>query len=273
MVPAVLGALIAVNSAAVVPHAGAELSRVGKSGVRAPVVTRTVLLVGDSVPQVLSAELADAAATRGYVVIRATAGGCPATAVQKVYSSGARFKTNGCPKVARDQDAKVAKFRPALVIWWSRYEVAPRLGHDGKILPLGSKAYWRAQKASFRRRVRALTKHGARVVAVQIERPGRALAERNPSEEGFLVGQTLLHRRDVVDAWNAFLASHKGPKVFSMSIDGLVCHDAAAACDDRLPNGETARPDGIHYSDTAASHLASQVFDAALRIAQLEPAS
>jgi hypothetical protein len=158
------------------------------------------------------------------------------------------------------------------VIWWSRYEVAPRLGADGKVLPLGSRAYWRAQQASFDERVRALTKGGARLVAVQIERPGRALAARNPSERGFLVGQTLLHRRDVVNRWNAFLASHKGPKVFSISIDALVCHDAANACDDTLPNGEPARPDGIHYSHAAAIPLAAQIFKATLRIAQLEPA-
>jgi peptidoglycan/LPS O-acetylase OafA/YrhL len=265
LLPAVLGTLIAINSAVVVPHAGAELPTVTKAGARAAAVTKTVILVGDSVPQVVSEEFAEAAGKHGYVVIGATAGGCPATAVEKVHSSGASFKRNSCPKVAADQDAKVERYRPALVIWWSRYEVAPRLGPDGKVLPLGSKAYWRAQQASFDERVRALTRRGARLVAVQIERPGRALAARNPSETAFLVGQTLLHRRDVVNAWNAFLASHTGPKVFSISIDALVCHDAGNACDDTLPNGEPARPDGIHYSDTAMRLLGSQIFEAAWR--------
>ena len=155
---------------------------------------------------------------------------------------------------SRTQDIK--KYRPALVIWWSRYEVGPRLGPDGKVLPLGSRAYWRAQQASFEERARALTKRGARLVTVQIEPPGPALAARNPSEKYFLVGQTLLHRPDVVNAWNAFLASHKGPTVFSISIDHLVCHDAKSPCDDTLPNGETARPDGVHYSTAAQRVLA-----------------
>jgi len=68
-----------------------------------------------------------------------------------------------------------------------------------------------------------------------------------------------------VNAWNAFLASHNGPKVFSISIESLVCHDAANACDDTLPSGEPARPDGIHYSDTAMRLLGSQIFEPAWR--------
>jgi peptidoglycan/LPS O-acetylase OafA/YrhL len=271
LLPAVLATLIAINVSVVVPHAGAEFSPVTRPGARAAQVTRTVILVGDSVPQVLGEKFAEAAARYEYVVIRATSGGCPATGVEKVYSSGKRFKTNGCPKIAREQDRTIDKYRPALVIWWSRYEVAPRLGRDGKVSALGSRAYWRAQQASFNQRARALTRRGARLVAVQIERPGRALAARNPSESGFLVGQTLLHRWDIVNVWNGFLARHKGPRVFSISIGGLVCHDTRNPCDDRLPNGRPARPDGVHYSDAAGLRVASTVLATALRIARLEP--
>jgi peptidoglycan/LPS O-acetylase OafA/YrhL len=269
LLPAVLVTLIAINTAVVVPHAGAEIRPVSMTGATGPAVTRTVILVGDSVPQGLAQEFADAAAKRDYVVISATAGGCPATTVSKVFSSGERQKRSNCPKVAIEQDAKVERFRPALVIWWSRYELAPRPGPDGKVLPLGSRAYRRAQQASFEQRTRALTKLGARLVTVQIERPGRRLAERNPPEKAFLVGQTLLHRRDVVNAWNAFLARHKGPKVFSISIDRLVCHDGRNACNDTLPNGETARPDGVHYSERAGPRVASYVLGTALRVAGL----
>ena len=269
--PAVLGALIVLNTAVVVPRAGAELTSPTRSSGDRPRLTKTVILVGDSVPQALGDEFAQAARRRGYVVIRATAGGCPATAASKAYSSGARFENNTCPEVAREQDAKIKAYRPALVIWWSRYEIAPRLASNGKLLPLGSKAYWRAQRASFTKRALALTRRGARLVTVQIEPPGRALAVRNPSEEAFLVGQTLLRRSDIVKAWNAFLARHKGPKVFSISIDRRVCRDAKSPCDDRLPNGVTARPDGVHYSETAGRRLASQILQAAWRIAGLMP--
>jgi len=237
-----------------------------------PAVTKTVLVVGDSVPKSFVTEFAEIAAKRGYVVVGAARGGCPATGVGKVFSSGKRWK-NACRHVVDNQDAGIEKYRPALVIWWSRYEIASRLGSDGKVLPLGSRAYFRAQEASFAERVRALTRLGARLVTVQIEPPGRDLAVRNPAEKYFLVGRTLLHRRDVVKGWNTFLARHRGPTVFSISIDRLVCRDAGSPCDDRLPGGEYARPDGVHYSDTAQRLLAPQIFEKAWRAAQLASAS
>jgi hypothetical protein len=263
---AVVGILIAVGAVAV-SGAGGRLAPSANTG-DAP-VTKTVLLVGDSVPTAFADEFADAAAKHDYLVVSATKPGCPATAVRKVYSSGAEFKRNTCPPMIGVQDRMIDGYRPALVIWWSRYELAPRLGPDGKVLTLGSRAYRRAQQTSFEQRAQALTRLGARLVTVQIERPGRRLAERNPSEKAFLVGQTLLHRRDVVDAWNAFLARHTGPKVFSISIDRLVCHDTRNACNDNLPNGETARPDGVHYSDEAQRLLAPPIFEAAWRVARV----
>jgi len=272
LLPAVLCALIAINTSVVVPHAGAEIAPPTRQGARVAAVTKTVILVGDSVPQELSREFADAAAKRGYVGVRATSGGCPATAVDKVFSSGERVETSNCSRVAIKQDAKVKVYRPALVIWWSRYEIATRLGPDGKVLPLGSRAYFQAQKASFDKRVRALTRLGALLVTVQIEPPGPALAARNPEEKYFLVGQTLLHRSDVVKGWNALLARHKGPTVFSISIDRLVCRDAKSPCDDRLPNGETARPDGVHYSERVGPRLASQILEQVWRVARLDSA-
>lgn len=269
--PAALVALMAINVSVVVPHAGAEITAPPtKPAAPAPRVTKTVILVGDSVPQALSDEFADAAAKHHYVVIRATAGGCPATGVTKAYSTGERFEPDACPRIAKLQDVKIKKFRPALVIWWSRYELAPRLGPDGKLLSLGSSAYWRAQRASFEERARALTKRGARLVTVQIERPGPALGVRNPEEKDFLVGQTLLHRPDLVRTWNTFLAGHKGPKIFSVSIDRFVCHDAGIPCDDSLRNGESARPDGVHYSDRAGRPIATRILETALRLTRLE---
>jgi hypothetical protein len=271
VLPPAVGTLMAialVAIAVVASVAGADASPLTKTQV--PAVTKSVLLVGDSVPKMFANDFAQAAAEHGYGLVSAARGGCPATGVAKVFSSGKRWKKHTCsPRVVIEQDAMVAKYRPALVIWWSRYELAPRNGPDGKVLPLGSRAYLRAQEASFDKRVSALTRLGARLVTVQIEPPGRDLAVRNPLEKHFLVGQTLLHRRDVVNAWNAFLASHKGPMVFSISIKHLVCRDARSPCDDRLANGESARPDGVHYSETAQHLLAPLIFEEAWRVSQL----
>ena len=73
-----LGALVLVDWIAVVPRAGAVIGN----------VTKTILLVGDSVPQRLAPALAAAAARDGYVVVSATRGSCPATGVAVVGSDG-----------------------------------------------------------------------------------------------------------------------------------------------------------------------------------------
>src|SRR5205823_6079873 len=73
-VPLALGALFAISSTLVVPRAGAVVGP----------VTRTIVLVGDSVPQRLEPDLARAATPYGYVVVSATRGSCPATGVAVV---------------------------------------------------------------------------------------------------------------------------------------------------------------------------------------------
>ena len=237
-----------------------------------PAVTKTVLVVGDSVAKLSSPYFAAEAAKEGYSLVTAAWPGCPATGVPKVYSDGTHPKRTCAPFVANTQDAMVQQYRPALVIWWSRYELGPRMGASGKMLRLGSKAWFRAQETSFNERVAALTKLGARLVTVQIEPPGPDLAVRNPGEHYFLVGHTLLHRQDVVNGWNAFLAGHRGPNVFSVSIRHLVCHDNTVPCNDSLPNGQPARPDGIHYSPQALQLLGPRIFAKIWRVAGLPSA-
>ena len=86
----VLTALFFVNQNVVVPHAGAALGR----------TTKTIVLVGDSVPQRLAPELSSAAARHGYVVISATRGSCPATGVALVNALGKPWGPG--PKCATD---------------------------------------------------------------------------------------------------------------------------------------------------------------------------
>jgi peptidoglycan/LPS O-acetylase OafA/YrhL len=259
--PVTLGLLVVVNSLLVVPQAGAVSGD----------VTRTILLVGDSVPQRLAVEFSRAAAPKGYVVMSATRGSCPATGVEVVDAEGRPTGAGlTCPQVVpKKQDAAVRTFRPALVIWWSRYEIADRLAANGKPLRVGSAAYWRAQEASFATRIAALTKFGARVVAVQIERSGRGMLTRcTPTKCGPLL-RRLLDRTDLQDTWNAFLASRRFPNVRAISINRFVCHDSASPCDDRLRDGSPARPDGTHYASTAGVAVAQRIVSAALRAAGL----
>jgi peptidoglycan/LPS O-acetylase OafA/YrhL len=257
----VLLALFAVNTSLVVPRAGASIGR----------VTRTIVLVGDSVPQRLAPELARAAARYGYVVIPATRGSCPATGVAVVDAAGRPFGagTVCAHDVPARQDRAVAAYRPALVIWWSRYELADRVDAHGRPVRFDSPAYWRLQERAFAVRTAALTRRGAIVVAVQVERSGLGMATRcTPTKCGPLL-RRLVDATAAQDRWNAFLASHVRGRIRSISIEDVVCHDHVSPCNDRLPDGTLARPDGTHYSAEAAPAVARAVIDRALAVAGL----
>ncbi len=257
VVALLLGAMFLINSSVVLPRAGAATG----TG-----VTRTIVLVGDSVPQRLSPDLATAAARLGYVVISATRGSCPATGVAVVGSTGKPWGagTACATDVPARQDAAVAKYRPALVIWWSRYELADRVDAHGRPVPFDSPQYWALQRQAFARRTAALTRYGATVVAVQIERSGLGMATRcTPTRCGPFL-ERLLKATGAQDTWNAFLASHTAGSVRSISIQSLVCRNAASPCDDRLPDGSLARPDGTHYAPETAPTVARAVIDRSL---------
>jgi peptidoglycan/LPS O-acetylase OafA/YrhL len=259
--PVTLGVLLAVNTLLVVPHAGAAEGN----------TTRTIVLVGDSVPQQLAMEFSRAAARKGYVAILATRGGCPATGVMVVDTRGrATGEGDACPRlVARRQDYVARRFRPALVIWWSRYEIADRLAPDGTRLTAGAAAYWRAQRRSFAARIAALTRFGAEVVTVQIERSGKGMLTRCTTTRCGPFLHRLIYRTDLRDTWNAFLARDHGRSVHSISIDRFVCRDAASPCNDRLADGSLARPDGTHYSARASAAVARRIVTQALHAAGL----
>ena len=261
IVPLVLGAFFLINSSLVQPRAGAAIGR----------VTRTVVLVGDSVPQRLSPYLARAAAHHGYIVISATRGSCPATGVAVVGRTGKPWGAGVmcATEVPARQDAAVAKYRPALVIWWSRYELADRVDKAGDPVRFDSPTYWALQKQAFAMRTAALTRYGATVVAVQIERSGLGMSTRcTPARCGPFL-ERLIHATAAQDTWNAFLASHTSGAVRSISIQRLVCKNAKSPCNDRQPDGSLARPDGTHYAAAVAPFIAQAVIDRALAAAHL----
>jgi peptidoglycan/LPS O-acetylase OafA/YrhL len=256
VVPLTLCALFLINSSLVQPRAGAAIGR----------VTRTIVLVGDSVPQRLAPYLARAAAPYGYVVVSATRGSCPATGVAVVDQTGKPWGagTTCATDVPARQDAAIARYRPALVIWWSRYEVADRVDAAGNPVPFATPAYWALQKQAFATRTEALTRLGATVVAVQIERSGLGMSTRcTPTKCGPFL-ERLIKATAAQDYWNAFLASHTSGAVRSISIQNVVCRDAASPCNDRLPDGSLARPDGTHYAPAAAPRVAQAVIERAL---------
>ena len=178
------------------------------TGRGARATTKTIVLVGDSVPQRLAPELSRAAAA-GYVVISATRG-----AVRRPASrSSTRRQARGGP---------ARRARPT----------CPAPGRGGRGVPAGARHLVEPLRArrpgrrprpvrsafgspptglcSGRRspRTAALTRRGAIVVAVQIERSGLGIATRcTPRRCGPFL-RRLAHDTAAQDIWNSFLASH-----------------------------------------------------------------
>jgi hypothetical protein len=155
------------------------------------------------------------------------------------------------------------------VIWWSRYELADRIDAHGRPVRFASPGYWKLQERAFASRAAALTRRGATLVAVQIERSGVGMGTRcTPHACGPFL-RRLTTATDAQNRWNAFLASHLTGKVRSISIEALFCHDARTPCNDRLPDGTLARPDGTHYSAEAGPAVAQAVIARSLGAADL----
>ena len=111
------------------------------------------------------------------------------------------------------QDAAIARYRPALVIWWSRYELADRVDTHGRPVRFASRAYWKLQEQAFATRTAALTRDGAIVVAVQVERSGLGMATRcTPQQRGPFL-RRLITATAARDTWNVFLGSHRTGRV------------------------------------------------------------
>ncbi|MEQ1417460.1 hypothetical protein, partial [Salmonella enterica] len=60
-------------------------------------------------------------------------------------------------EVPAAQDEAVAQAQPDVVVWWSRYELADRIGPDGARLVAGTPAFWAAQRADLRAAADRLT--------------------------------------------------------------------------------------------------------------------
>lgn len=238
----------------------------------------TVVVVGDSVIRRLLPAIAPAGEQRGVTVLGAARGGCPAIGVVALDGYGMPIAEGRCGRtVPAEQKRVIEEADPGLVIWWSRYELADRLGPDGERLHAGTGAFWKAQRTDLARAIDRLTANGAHLVLVETDRIGVGLGSRcTPGScDPFLV--RLRDKNDLREKWNEILRerAQSDPRVDVISMDDLYCRDEVNPCDDRLPiaaHGEhsapngagVARPDGSHFSKAAMPAVADELLDRAL---------
>lgn len=231
-------------------------------------LTKTILLVGDSVPSRMSAYLQAAAKTQGWTVVNGAKGSCGAAANALVNPDGTAHRSDlDCTTVAAEQTSDISKYRPAIVLWWSRYEIHDR-PVDGRAMSPSDAAFWPAARASLASAVDRLTVAGSRLVVLKIERSGIGMQTRcTPKKCHWFLKR--LSEGQAATRWNSLLtdyASHDR-RVLVGSVEPLLCNDEAVLCDDAIRDVGLARPDGTHISAQAAPLIAPQVIGMALSLA------
>ena len=227
--------------------------------------SRGVLMVGDSVPSRLMPALAVEADARDLVVTSAARGSCPALGVSIVNDDGSPQTADlDCAKeVPPLQSEAVAADDPAVVVWWSRYELSDRLGKSGERLRAGTEEFWAQQRRDLAQAARRLTAGGAELVLVRTDRPGIGMYSRCTDSDCHSFLRRLLDQDDLRVAWNDYLTAFakRNPSAHVISIDDAFCHDDAVPCDDSLADGTPARPDGSHFSEEAMPEVAAALLD------------
>jgi len=215
-------------------------------------IRQKVLLLGDSVPSRLFPAFEEAAVPRGWEVQNGAKGACPAIGVTVTDAQGALIDPKiNCGEVMPPlQSQSVKEFAPTIVVAWSRYEMSDRLSDSGKHLAAGTTAFWQAQRASLRTMVNRVAVGGAKVVFVRMDRPGQGMATRCTPAACAPVLRRLVDRDGLRVTWNTILDQEaaRDPRIRVITIEDVYCKDAAEPCNDKLPDGTFARPDGSHFS-------------------------
>jgi peptidoglycan/LPS O-acetylase OafA/YrhL len=224
----------------------------------------TILLIGDSVPKRLLPYVAAEAEKRHWFAYNGSEGGCSTFPSVVVDPKGKPFNdSEDCPHLVTDlQTNGVKKYRPDVIVWWSRYDTTDRKRLSGERLIVGTPEFWAAQREDLRAEIDRLTATGARIVVIEQDRPGQGLFSRCSAKSCHWFVRHLILGYDLAAEWNQMLheTAAADSRIRVISLDDVYCHDGGVPCDDKIGN-EWARPDGTHFSPTSGPIVARALLD------------
>ena len=217
----------------------------------------TILLTGDSVPLHLEGALSRVARARfGWRVVDASVPACSIYGDSLAWPDGRRHGRLGkCRRVVLDlQRQTLQRTDPDIVLWWDRLSTMPIFADDGSFVPAGSDRYWRLRMTALEETFDRLSARGAWIVFVATEPIGIGVLDRCDGwdRRGCGLWRRFRMRRyhDITRWMNRILLmyalTHPTDAAF-VSITDTICRRVTSPCDDRMWNGEPARPDGTHY--------------------------
>ena len=217
-----------------------------------PAPIESVALVGDSVAGSLAPAMSDAFTSAGFTFLDAHVHGCGVASGLTVTETGERFPwSDECvERVPVVHDQLIREHDPDLVIWHSTWETADRL-LDEAFLEFGTPEHDTALADEIETVFERLTAGGAEIVILVAppNAPNPFIAEPDPTD--------MLHLADQLE-----IAANRFDDLSLLDLNPIVC-PGGPPCPEII-DGLTLRPDGGHYSDTAAVWLVAQLTDTLL---------
>lgn len=208
-----------------------------------------IMIVGDSVPDRIMAELNADAAARGWTVIDAAQGGCGVRGDHLISPDGRALKYGAtCPSIVPQLQRDGLAHDPDLVVWWDRWTLSDFVTPKGVHVRGGTQRFWNQRQRSMERLVERFTAGGAQLLFIGTEPVGAGIytqctADRCHPWHSRLVNEYGPYGRN----WNRIMKAHSMTRsdVHFRSMTKAICSDADVPCDD-VRNSRPARSDGIH---------------------------
>ena len=227
--------------------------------VAAPTTTTTevpriesIALIGDSVAGSLAPAMGDALTDAGYTFLDAHVHGCGVASGLTVTETGERFPwSDECvERVPSVHDQLIRDHDPDLIVWHSTWETADRL-LDDTFLEFGTPDHDAALASEIELVIDRLTGRGAQVVILVAppNAPSEFIAEPDPTD--------MLHLAEQLA-----IAADRFDALSLVDLNPIVC-PGGPPCPE-IVDELVLRPDGGHYSETAATWLVDELVDVLL---------
>jgi peptidoglycan/LPS O-acetylase OafA/YrhL len=243
----------------------ASLISVGSSSVLAQVPTeKTLVIVGDSVPDRMTAQFDEAIKNEGWTAVSAAYGNCPALAFAIVDPQGDLWGPgNDCNKTVKSaQSAALETYNPSAIIYWSRYEISDRYDQSGNHLAAGTQEFWLLQEQQLRARLDVLQADGAEIFLMLIEPIGIGVKDNpqcTPEDCHWFIERLKGESgQDLIQTWNQILitVATERKNVHVLDIKNDICLDDSVPCNDINITNELSRYDGSHFTSEASEIVA-----------------
>ncbi|HEY3096531.1 MAG TPA: acyltransferase family protein [Acidimicrobiia bacterium] len=211
---------------------------------------RRIMLVGDSLAASLLPGLEQAATENGVDLIPASVAGCGVIGGEPVDITGAPYKWSAsCEQsIPKYQTARLAQFRPDVVVWLSGWDRTERLLNGQRVSPRtieGRQVFMRLIDDAATR----LTSTGARLVMLTVAPAAPSDEYPDPPKDDSIVQMNRLIRE---------YARQHADRVAVVDLDQMLC-PKGQPCPESIEGVEPRHRDGNHFEEDTAAWMARKV--------------